>query len=59
VATDFFTVEAWTGRGLSTLYVLVLRQVKVTQDRIGKPSDPMDLAEHFLLGGMGCALHDS
>jgi transposase InsO family protein len=22
VATDFFTVEAWTGRGLSTLYVL-------------------------------------
>lgn len=34
VATDFFTVEAWTGRGLSTLYVLFFLDLKTRKVHI-------------------------
>ena len=34
VATDFFTVEAWTGRGLSTLYVLFFLDLKTRRIHI-------------------------
>lgn len=47
VATDFFTVEAWTGRGLSTLYVLFFIDLKTRQISIaGMTRNPDD---HFIV----------
>ena len=43
VATDFFTVEAWTGRGLSSLYVLFLLDLKTRRVHIaGMTRNPDD-----------------
>jgi transposase InsO family protein len=43
VATDFFTVEAWTGRGLSTLYVLFFLDLKTRRVHIaGMTRNPDD-----------------
>ncbi len=43
VATDFFTVEAWTGRSLSTLYVLFFIDLKTRRINIaGMTRNPDD-----------------
>jgi len=55
VATDFFTAEAWTGRGLSTLYVLFFIDLKTRKINIaGMTRNPDD---HFIVEAVQGARH--